>query len=84
MIQQKIVDELNFVGVNRLFVLVLTNQDAACKRFKTKRYYLPNGIISNYNVIINEKHFYEQAADSDIKPYEEIRILTTGQGDDYG
>ena len=31
--------ELNFVGVNRLFVLGYSNQDANCKRVKTWRYY---------------------------------------------
>ena len=37
----------------------------------------------DYNVIINGKNFYDQATDSDIKRYEEIRKLTTGQGEDY-
>ena len=43
----------NFVGVNRLFL--------------TQRYYLPKGIIDNYNVIINRENFYDQAIDSHIK-----------------
>ena len=73
----------NFAEVSRLFFLVYTNQDAASKRFKGKRYYLPEGIIKNYNVIINGKHLYDQPIDSDIKRYEEIRKLTTGQGEDY-
>ena len=47
----------NFVRVNRLFVLVYSNVDDNSKRFKTKRYYLPKGMISNYNVIINRKKF---------------------------
>ena len=34
-------------------------------------------------MIINGKIFYDQAIDSDIKRYEEIRNLTTGQGEDY-
>ena len=75
--------ESKFLGVNRLFVLVYSNLDANSKRFKTQRYYLPKGIIDNDNVIINEKNFYDQPADSDIKRYEEIRKLTTGQGEDY-
>ena len=37
--------ELNFVGVNRLSVLVYSNQDVDSKRFKTQRYYLPKSII---------------------------------------
>ena len=34
-------------------------------------------------MIINGKNFYDQAIDSDIKRYEEIRKLTTEQGEDY-
>ena len=34
-------------------------------------------------MVINGKNFYDQAIDSDIKGYEEIRKLTTGQGEDY-
>ena len=59
--------ESNFVGVHRLLVLVYLNEDAASKRFKAKRYYLPKGVINNYNVIINEKDFHDQPIDSDIK-----------------
>ena len=58
--------ESNFVGVNRLFVLVYPNEDAASKRFKTKTY-IPKGIIDNYNVIINGKNFYDQVIGSGIK-----------------
>ena len=34
-------------------------------------------------MIINGKNFYDQPIDSDIKQYEKIRKLTTGQGADY-
>ena len=34
-------------------------------------------------MIINGKNFYDQAIDSDIKRYKEIRKLTIGQGKDY-
>ena len=59
----------NFVRVNRLFVFVHSNQDNDSKRFKSQIYYLPKGIIKNYNVIINGKNFYDQPIDSDIKLY---------------
>ena len=39
--------------------------------------------MKNYNIIINGKNFYDQPIDSDIKRYEEIRILTTEQGKYY-
>ena len=58
--------ESNFVGVDRLFALVYSNQDNDSKIFKAKRY-----------------NFYDQAIDPKIKQYEEIRKLTTGQGEDY-
>ena len=75
--------ESNFVEVNRLFVLAYSNQDDNAKRFKTLTYYLPKAIIKNYNVIFNGKNFYDQPIDCDVKWYEEITKLTTGQGEDY-
>ena len=77
--------ESNFFGVNRLFVLVYSNQGTDSKRFKTRKrkYYLPKGIIDNYNAIISGKNCYDQAMYSDIKRYVEIRKLTTGQSEDY-
>ena len=75
--------ESNFVRVNRLFVLVYSNQDNTSKRYVAKRYFLRKGVIKYYNVIIIGKNFYDQPIDSDIKRYEEIRKLITGQGEDY-
>ena len=71
--------ESNFVG---LFVVVYLNRNNDVKRCKTRKYYLPKGIIVNYN-IISGNSFYVQAIDSDIKRYEENRKLTTGQVEDY-
>ena len=75
--------ESNFVGINRLFVLVYTNEAINAKRFNAWKYYLPKDIIKNYNAIINGKNFYGQPIDSDIKQYEEIRKLATRKGEDY-
>ena len=76
--------ESYFFGFNRLFILVYLNRKNDVKQFKTQRYYLPKGIIKNCNVIINGKHLYDQAIDSDMKKlkYEEIIKLTIGQGKD--
>ena len=49
--------ESNVLVVNRLFVLVYSNQDDNSKRYKAKRYYLPKGIIKIYRVIIDGKTF---------------------------
>ena len=68
--------ESDFVRVNRLYVLVYSNQDNNSKRYKARRYYLPKGIIENYDIIINRKNFYDQAIDSVIKWYKEIMLAT--------
>ena len=60
-----------------------SNQDKNAKRNKPQKYYLPKGIIKNYRFIINGKNLYGQPIDSDIKQYEEIRKLTTRQGEYY-
>ena len=73
----------NFVRVNRLFALIYLNSKNDVKRCNTQKYYLLKGIIDNYNAIMNGKRFHSQVFDSDIKQYEEIRKLTTGQGEDY-
>ena len=59
--------ESNFVGVNRLFVSVYSNQNTASRKFKTKRFYSPKGIIDNYNVIVHLKNVYDPAIDLYIK-----------------
>ena len=73
----------NFTGVNRSFSLVYLNRDNNVKRFKAQGDCLTKGIIKNHNVIINRKNFYDQPIDSDKLRDEEMRKLTTGQGEDY-
>ena len=65
--------ESNFVGVDRLFVLVYSNVDDNAERYKAQRYYLPKGVIENYYITINRSNFYDQLIDSDIKQYKETR-----------
>ena len=73
----------NLIRIKTPIEMKLKSKDASSKRFKTRRYYLPKGIIKNYNIIIYRKSFCYQAIDSDIKQCEKIRDLTTGQGEDY-
>ena len=54
----------NFVWVNIFFVLVYKSYGENllsfnAKRFNSRKYYLPKGIIKNYDVIINGKTFYD-------------------------
>ena len=71
--------ESNFVGANRLFVLINSNQDDNAKRYRARIYYLPEIIIKSY-VIANRKNFYDQPIDSDKKRCEEI-IWGVGDGE---
>ena len=63
--------------------MIYSNKNDNVKQYKANKYYLVNDIIKNHNVVINGKNFYGQPIDSDIKRYEEIRKLTTGQDKDY-
>ena len=60
----------NFVRVNRLFLLTYLNRNNDVERFNARKYYLPKGIITNYNPIINGKNFHDQPINSDTKRYE--------------
>ena len=52
-------------------------------RFKSQIYYLPKVVIRNCNVTIIRKDIYDQAIDSVVKLYEELRKLSTGQDECY-
>ena len=66
-------NQLNFMGVNRLFVLLSPNQDCTVKRFNSKKYYWPKSIIKNYNVIVNGNNLYDQTINCDVKRYEKLK-----------
>ena len=71
--------EPSFQGVNRLFVLVFENDT---QRISKKRY-IPNVEMKDYNVMIDGKNFFDQSVKNDNVTYENIRKIATGQGDDY-
>ena len=72
--------EPSFQGVNRLFVLVFSNDN---HRISTKRYNLPDVEIKDYNIMINAENFFDQPIKNKKTIYENIRKIATGQGDDY-
>ena len=47
------------------------------------RYHFPTAKVENYNVMIDGKTFIDQPINDNIKTYENIQKITTGQGDDY-
>ena len=48
-----------------------------------RRYFLPKIKIENYNIEIDGRNFYDQPINDLIKQYDEVRKVSTGQGDDY-
>ena len=88
--------DASFQGVNRLFVLTsfndtthdvsgnpINNSANRAKRNSHRNYFLPRVDITNCNVLINGKNFYDQPINDQIKKYDEIRKIVTGTGDNY-
>ena len=78
--------DASFQGVNRLFILAFDNTNYGANRVERdshRKYFLQGVNITNYNVLINGKKFYDQPINDQIKKYDEIRKIATGKGDDY-
>ena len=69
-----------FQGVNRLFISLFKDDDG---RECQDQYYLTTVEIKDYNVMIDGINFFDQPIKSDLKTYDNIRKIATGQGNDY-
>ena len=63
-----------------LFVLSFENEN--CRTSHTE-YYFPKVKIKDYNVKIDDRNFFDLPINDDIKTYENLRKIATGQADDY-
>ena len=72
-------------GVKRLFVLAYNNKEGDNKVSvdSFKKYFLPRFKIENCNIEIDGRNFYDHPINDLIKQYDEVRKVSTGQGDDY-
>ena len=72
-------------GVERLFVLAYDNTEGNNQVSVDlyKKYFLPRVKIENYNIEVDGRNFYDQPINDSIKQYDEIRKISTRQGDDY-
>ena len=61
----------------------INNTNNRVLRNSHTKYFLPRVNITNYNVLIDGRNFYDQPINDIIKQYDEIRKIATGQGDDY-
>ena len=78
----RILIDTSWQGINRLFVLAYLN-DATFTVNSYRKYFLPRIKIENYNIEIDGRNFYDQPINDSIKQYDEIKKISTGQGDDY-
>ena len=60
-----------------------TNGDNKVERDSHRKYFLPRVDVTNYNVLIDGRNFYDQAVSNQVRKYDEVRKTTTGKGDDY-
>ena len=86
--EEKYIRELldsSYQGIKRLFVLAYNNKagNNQVSVDSYKKYFLPRVKIENYNIEIDGRNFYDQPINDSIKQYDEIRKISTGQGDDY-
>ena len=70
----------SFQGVNRHFVSSFEDDDG---RESQKQYCFPTVEIKDYNGMIDGRNFFDQPIKNDLKTYDNIRKIVTGQGDDY-
>ena len=87
-----------FQGVNRLFVFAFedtrTDEEADAPaprnlvakrviRDSYRKYSVPRVDITNYNVLIDGKIFYDQPINDSVRKYDEIKKIATGERDNY-
>ena len=75
----------SFQGVSKLFVFAYQrgDDDNYVNEQAFNKYFRPKIKIQKYKVEIDGRNFYDQAINNLIKQYDEIRKISTGQGDDY-
>ena len=75
--------DASFQGVNKLFVLPYASSNNITDENSYRRCFLPRIKITNYNIEIDGRNFYDQPINDSIKQYDEVRKISTGKGDDY-
>ena len=75
----------SYQGVKRLFVLASRDRGGANRVAADahRRYFLPRFEVKNYNIEIEGRNFYDQLINDLIMQYDEVRKVSTGQGDNY-
>ena len=68
-----------------MFVLAFNNTNNADKVVErnSRQFFFPIVNITNVNVLIDGKKFYDQLIGDQIKKYGKVKKIATGQGYDY-
>ena len=69
--------DASFQGVNKLFVLPYASVNNITDKNSYRRYFLPRINITNYNIEIDGRKFYDQPINDSIKRYDEVRKIST-------
>ena len=71
--------------IDCLFMLLITLMVMPIKLKETviENIFFPRVDITNYNVLIDDRKFYDQPIINQIKQYDKIRKISTGKIDDY-
>ena len=75
--------DASFQGFNKLFVLPYVHGNNVINQNSNRKYFLPRLGIKNCNIEIDGRNFYDQTINDSIKQNDEIRKMSTGQGDAY-
>ena len=87
--------DASFQGVRKLLVFAfikttvnvpnnpINNTENKVLRNSHTKYFLPRVTITNYDVLINGRKFYNQLINDLVKQYGEIKKTATEKGDDY-
>ena len=77
--------DASYQGVKTLFVVAYRDRGGANRvtADSNRRYFFPRVKIENYNIEIDGRNFYDQPINDFIKQFDEVRKVSTGEGDDY-
>ena len=70
-----------FTNVNRLFVLSFPRNNNADSRYSFSTYYVPKVKVNEFNVLIDEKSFFDLSVKNDQEAYE--KIIDMSNNSDY-
>ena len=69
-----------------MFALAFDNTDGDAKKVERnsyRKYCLATVNVTNYNALTDGRNLYDEPIGDQIRKYDEVRKIATGEGDDY-